>query len=115
MLLPAWESGNAISLVGSKTPNNKTLMSSGTTAYAPRKKCEQSMSRNGNCWDHAVAESFFSVLKLKMIYEERFKKRQEARDRICDYIEVFYNRIRIHSAVGYMSPAEYEEKFKEAA
>jgi putative transposase len=73
------------------------------------------MSRKGNCWDNAVAESFFSALKLELIYEERFKKRQEARDRIFEYIEVFYNRRRIHSAVGYVSPAEYEKKLKEAA
>jgi transposase InsO family protein len=77
--------------------------------------CEQSMSRKGNCWDNAVAESFFSGLKLELIYEARYEKRQEARDQVFEYIEVFYNRRRIHSAVGYVSPAEYEEKFKEAA
>lgn len=72
------------------------------------------MSRKGNCWDNVVAESFFSVLELELVYQERFKKRQEARDRIFEYIEVFYNRRRSHSAIGYRSPAEYEEKFKEA-
>ena len=77
--------------------------------------CQQSMSRRGNCWDNAVAESFFSTLKLELIYEERFSNRQEARDRIFEYIEVFYNRSRIHSAANYLSPAEYEEKFKSAA
>lgn len=77
--------------------------------------CRQSMSRRGNCWDNAVAESFFGVLKLELVYEERFKGRQEARDRIFEYIEVFYNRCRMHSAANYLSPAEYEEKFKPAA
>jgi putative transposase len=77
--------------------------------------CRQSMSRRGNCWDNAVAESFFGVLKLELVYEERFRRRQEARDRIFEYIEVFYNRCRMHSAANYLSPAEYEEKFKPAA
>jgi Transposase and inactivated derivatives len=77
--------------------------------------CRQSMSRRGNCWDNAVAESFFSALKLELIAGERYKNRQQARDGIFEYIEVFYNRSRIHSATGYLSPAEYEEKFKRAA
>jgi putative transposase len=79
------------------------------------RSCQQSMSRRGNCWDNAVAESFFGALKLELVYDERFRKRQGARDSIFEYIEVFYNRSRIHSAVGYLSPAEYEEKFKQAA
>jgi len=78
-------------------------------------RCLQSMSRKGNCWDNAVAESFFSGLKLELVSDERFNNRQQARDSIFEYIEVFYNRSRIDSAVGYLSPAEYEEKFKPAA
>jgi transposase InsO family protein len=77
--------------------------------------CIQSMSRRGNCWDNAVAESFFSALKLELVVDERFQNRQEARDSIFEYIEVFYNRSRIHSATDYLSPAEYEEQFKRAA
>jgi putative transposase len=77
--------------------------------------CQQSMSRRGNCWDNAVAESFFSVLKLELVADERFKNRREAIDSIFEYIEVFYNRSRIHSAASYLSPAEYEERFKLAA
>jgi putative transposase len=77
--------------------------------------CQQSMSRRGNCWDNAVAESFFGVLKLELVHDERYRKRQEARLSIFEYIEVFYNRSRIHWAAGYLSPAEYEEKFKLAA
>jgi transposase InsO family protein len=73
------------------------------------------MSRRGNCWDNAVAESFFSALKLELVVDERFQNRQEARDSIFEYIEVFYNRSRIHSATDYLSPAEYEEQFKRAA
>jgi transposase InsO family protein len=77
--------------------------------------CPQSMSRRGNCWDNAVAESFFSALKLELVEGERFDSRCEAKGKVFDYIEVFYNRSRIHSATGYLSPAEYEEKFKRAA
>ncbi len=77
--------------------------------------CGQSMSRRGNCWDNAVAESFFGGLKLELVYDERFRRRQEARDKIFEYIEVFYNRCRMHSAANYLSPAEYEEKFNPAA
>lgn len=77
--------------------------------------CPQSMSRRGNCWDNAVAESFFWALKLELVEGERFESRWEAKGKVFDYIEVFYNRSRIHSATGYLSPAEYEEKFKRAA
>lgn len=77
--------------------------------------CQQSMSRRGNCWDNAVAESFFSALKLELVADYRFVNRQQARDSIFEYIEVYYNRSRIHSATGYLSPTEYEEKFKRAA
>lgn len=75
----------------------------------------QSMSRKGNCWDNAVSESFFSALKLELVHDERFGTRREATMAIFDYIEVFYNRSRIHSATGYLSPAEYEERFNRAA
>lgn len=78
-------------------------------------RCRQSMSRRGNCWDNAVAESFFSALKLEVVHQSRFKGRQEAVDEVFDYIEVFYNRRRIHSANEYLSPVEYEERFKPAA
>ena len=67
-----------------------------------------SMSRKGNCYDNACAESFFSTLKNELIYLTRFKTRKEARQAIFEYIEVFYNRVRLHSSLGYMSPCEYE-------
>ena len=74
----------------------------------------QSMSGKGNCWDNVVAESFFSSLKLALAHEE-FETRREATLAALEYIEGFYNRQRIHSAVGYLSPAEYEEQFRGAA
>jgi transposase InsO family protein len=74
--------------------------------------CRQSMSRKGNCWDNAVSESFFGNLKREMVHHERFKTRREATDKLFDYIEVFYNRHRIHSAADYFAPAEYEARYR---
>ncbi len=72
-----------------------------------------SMSRKGNCWDNAVAESFFATLKTECIYARRFATRAEAREAIFDFIEAFYNRRRLHSTLGYVSPMEFEMKFIE--
>lgn len=69
-----------------------------------------SMSRKGNCWDNAVMESFYSRLKVELIYAEQYSNIEEARAGIFEYIEVFYNRLRRHSALGYISPAEFERK-----
>jgi putative transposase len=69
----------------------------------------QSMSRKGNCWDNAVSESFFHTLKTELIYHIKFKTREEAKQAIFEYIEVFYNRVRMHSANDYLSPVEYEQ------
>jgi putative transposase len=74
-----------------------------------------SMSRKGNCYDNACMESFFSTLKRELIYGRRFRTRAEARQAIFEYIEVFYNRIRLHSALGYLSPVECELCFLRAA
>jgi transposase InsO family protein len=68
----------------------------------------QSMSRKGNCWDNAVAESFFHTLKVELIHQSRFKTREDARQAIFEYIEVFYNRQRFHSTNDYLSPVDYE-------
>ena len=73
-----------------------------------------SMSRKGNCYDNACMESFFGTLKTELIYLTRFKTRAEARLAIFDYIEVFYNRTRLHSKLGYKSPADFEKSFKVA-
>jgi len=68
----------------------------------------QSMSRKGNCWDNAVSESFFHTLKVELIHQCKFKTREEAKKAIFEYIEVYYNRLRMHSANDYLSPAEFE-------
>ncbi len=72
-----------------------------------------SMSRKGNCWDNAVAESFFATLKNELVYTRRFATRAEAREAIFEFVEVFYNRHRRHSTIGYVSPMEFEMKFIE--
>ena len=68
----------------------------------------QSMSRKGNCYDNAVAESFFHTLKTEHVYDYRYETRADARQSIFDYIEIFYNRQRRHSALGYRSPISFE-------
>lgn len=106
--------GGAVSLVVHSDRGSQYASSRFRRELAAR-GCQQSMSRRGNCWDNAVAESFFSALKLELVADEGFENRQQARDSIFEYIEVFYNRSRIHSATDYLSPAEYEEQFKRAA
>ncbi len=71
-----------------------------------------SMSRKGNCYDNAPAESFFSTLKNELIHLRRFKTRAEAKSAIFDYIEVFYNRQRRHSSLGYLTPLEFKRQFR---
>jgi putative transposase len=69
-----------------------------------------SMSRKGNCYDNAFIESFWSSLKYETVYHRRFATRAEARSAIFDYIEAFYNRTRLHSSLGYLSPITFESK-----
>lgn len=68
----------------------------------------QSMRRRGNCWDNAVAESFFATLKQQAVPGERFLTRQAAQQPIFEYIECYYNRVRRHSTNGWVSPANFE-------
>lgn len=68
-----------------------------------------SMSRRANCWDNAPMESFFASLKKELVHHEDFQTRAEARASIVEYIEMFYNPKRLHSSLGYVSPAEYEQ------
>ena len=77
-----------------------------------RRLCEEriacSMSRRGNCWDNAPMESFFASLKKELVHHEDYATREQARASIFEYIEAFYNRVRRHSSLGYVAPAEYE-------
>lgn len=83
-------------------------------SYEHRDLCKkyhiiQSMSRKGNCWDNAVAESFFHTLKTELIHHQTFYTKAQANREIFEYIEIFYNRQRSHSANNYLSPVEFEE------
>jgi putative transposase len=69
---------------------------------------ECSMSGVGQCWDNAPAESFFATLKKELVHDEDYQTREEARVSIFEYIEVFYNNQRLHSSLGYVTPAAYE-------
>lgn len=69
----------------------------------------QSMSRRADCWDNAVAESFFHTLKAELSERRSFTTRSEAREKVFEWIEVFYNRQRLHSTLGYQAPAVYEQ------
>jgi len=71
-----------------------------------------SMSRKGNCWDNAVMESFYHTLKVELICQKTYETRGQARRDIFEYIEIFYNRERLHSSLGYYSPEEYEKMIK---
>ena len=75
-------------------------------------KMIQSLSRPRQCWDNAVAESFFASLKLECIYRRSLATRTQARRVVFDYIEVFFNRRRLHSTLGYMTPTAYENKIR---
>ena len=69
-----------------------------------------SMSRKGNCWDNAPVESFFGTLKQELVNRCRFATRRQARQAVFEYVEVWYNRLRRHSSLGYLSPAEFERR-----
>lgn len=73
--------------------------------------CIPSMSRKGNCYDNACMESFFGTLKRELVYDEHYKTRDQAKSSIFRYIEIFYNRQRLHSKLGYKTPYEFEMSF----
>ena len=74
-----------------------------------------SMSRARNCWDNALAESFFHTIKTEWLYHFTFDSRAQARSYVFDYIEAFYNRQRRYSTLGYLSPAEFEDRYHRQA
>lgn len=74
-----------------------------------------SMSRKGNCWDNAIAESFFHSIKVELVYAEKYATRKIAKQSIFEYIEVYYNRIRRHSALGSKAPEVFENQYKNVA
>ena len=72
-------------------------------------KIQQSMSKKGDCYDNAVAESFFATLKLELVYPDFFRTREQADIQLFEYIEIFYNRQRLHSAISYAVPVQFEQ------
>ena len=74
-----------------------------------------SMSRRGNCWDNAVVESFFSTLKIELVYTTDWATRADARAAVFEYLEVFYNGQRRHSSLGYLSPVAFEQRYEQKA
>ena len=70
-----------------------------------------SMSRKGNCWDNAPMESFWGLLKNELVHHRRFVTREQAKQEVTEYIEIFYNRIRKQERLGYLSPANFTQKY----
>jgi putative transposase len=80
------------------------------TAWLAERGIQASMGSTGDCYDNAVAESFFATLKRECVQRQLYATRREARGQLFEFIEVFYNRQRLHSTLGYQSPADYEEQ-----
>ena len=72
---------------------------------------QSSMSGKGNCWDNACAESFWATLKTELVHHQQYATREQARQSIFEYIEIFYNRKRLHSSLEYLSPEAFEARF----
>ena len=85
------------------------------TTFAAENGITRSMGLTGICWDNAMAESFFATLKTELVYRHKWAGRAELRGAVFDYIEVFYNRQRLHSALDYRTPAEAEDAYVLAA
>jgi transposase InsO family protein len=110
LLMAIWKRKPAAGLV-SHTDRGSQYASDSHRQILKDHAIQQSMSRKGNCWDNAVAESFFHTLKTELVHHTKFKTQEEARLAIFEYLEVFYNRIRTHSANDYLSPEEFESAF----
>lgn len=115
-IIPAWN----MALSKRKIENDLIFHSDRGIQYASKEfrdllkrnqYIKQSMSRKGNCWDNAVAESFFKILKSEMIYHRKFKNQQQAKIEIFEFIEVWYNRKRIHAKLEYKTPKQVEIEF----
>jgi putative transposase len=109
--------------LGHRKPEKETMHHSDRgsqyASFAFQKLLEQygitcSMSRKANCHDNAVAESFFGTLKTELVHRRAWPTREAAKAAIHEYIEVFYNRRRLHSRLGYVSPVQYEDTFHAA-
>lgn len=113
MLMAIWKRKPARGLIW-HTDRGSQYASDSHRKVLAEHKIIQSMSRKGDCWDNAVSESFFHTLKTELTHHHKFKTREEAKHVIFEYIEVFYNRIRIHSTNNYLSPVDFEALPKSA-
>ncbi len=109
LTMAIWRRGRVNDIIV-HSDQGSTYASSGYQQQLTASKLRCSMSRKGECLDNAVAESFFGTLKNELVYHEDYKTREQARQSIFEYIEVFYNRQRRHAFLNYMTPVEYEEK-----
>ena len=107
MLMAIWKRKPAKGLIW-HTDRGSQYASDSHRKVLAEHKIIQSMSRKGDCWDNAVSESFFHTLKTELTHHHKFKTREEAKHVIFEYIEVFYNRVRIHSTNNYLSPVDFE-------
>jgi transposase InsO family protein len=89
--------------------------STGFAEFARKNAIRTSVGRTGVCWDNAAAESWFATLKNEMYYQQSFQTRSRARCAVAEYIEVFYNRQRLHSTLGYRPPIEAFNEYRQAA
>ena len=94
------------------TDRGAIYTAAGYQAQLARHGMIASMSRKGDAWDNAVAESFFSTLKNELVHHRRFRDRDEARAAVFEWIEVFYNRQRIHAALDFVIPSDYEAQYE---
>ena len=111
----------AMGLAGRRPPSGLIVHSDRGSQFASREYrallarhgLVASMSRQGNCYDNAFIESFWSSLKYEVVYHRRFSSFAEARSAVFDYIETFYNRSRLHSSLGYVSPTMFESQLNQ--
>ena len=115
-VIPAWK----MAIAKRKVTDELIFHSDRGVQYASEKfrnylnsnqRITQSMSRKANCWDNAVAESFFKTLKTECVYHQKYTSFQQAEIAVFEYIELWYNRKRIHSSLGYLTPIEFELKY----
>lgn len=110
----AWQQRRPDSSVLVHTDRGSVYASHAYRKVAARLGITMSMSRTANAWDNAVVESFFKSLKVERIERVRYETRAQARLDIVDWIEGFYNRSRIHTTLGGLTPVEYEQRLKAA-
>ena len=110
LTMAIWRRGQAKDVIV-HSDRGATYASSNYQKLLDRHQLICSMSRKGECLDNAVAESFFSSLKTELVDHEDYRTREEAKQSLFEYIEIFYNRRRRHSYLGYISPVEFERRY----